>query len=46
MTSFYDQYGNVSKVVGVYESANGIIMKLDSVLSPPVSAANKPMVGI
>ncbi|KAJ7377675.1 Stabilin-2 [Desmophyllum pertusum] len=42
MTYFYDKYGNASKVIGVYESANGVIMKLDSVLSPPISAARRP----
>ena len=42
VTSFYDGYGNVSRVVGLYESANGIIMKLDSVLTPPTPAANRP----
>ena len=42
ITSFYDEYGNVSRVVGLYESANGIIMKLDSFLTPPMLAANRP----
>lgn len=44
ITSFYDKYGNVSRVVGVYESANGIIMKLDSLLTPPMPAASRPAV--
>ena len=44
VTSFYDEHGNVSRVVGVYESANGVIMKLDSLLTPPMPAANRPMV--
>ena len=42
VTSFYDEYGNVSRVVGVYESANGIIMKLDSLLTPPMPSASRP----
>lgn len=44
VTSFYDEYGNVSRVVGVYESVNGIIMKLDSLLTPPMSAASRLVV--
>ena len=38
MTSFVDKYGNVSRVIGVYESSNGIIVKLDNLLSPPMPA--------
>ena len=44
VTSFYDEYGNVSRVVGLYESANGIIMKLDSLLTPPMPAVSRPAV--
>ena len=45
VTYFYDGHGNVSRVVGVYESSNGVIMKLDSVLTPPMPpAAIRPMV--
>ena len=28
MTYFSDSFGNTSKIVGVYESSNGIIVKL------------------
>lgn len=46
VTSFSDSHGNVSRIVGAYEASNGIIMKLDSVLSPPPSSASSPKVRI
>lgn len=44
VTSVYDEYGNVSRVVELYESANGIIMKLDNLLTPPMPAVSRPAV--
>lgn len=44
VTSFSDSFGNVSRVVGVYEAPNGVVMKLDGVLSPPPPPDNNPMV--
>lgn len=44
MTSFSDSLGNVSRVVGVYEAPNGVVLKLDGVLSPPPSPESNPMV--
>lgn len=37
VTSIIDQYGNISRVVGVYESSNGVIIKLDNLPTPPKS---------
>ncbi|PFX25122.1 Stabilin-2 [Stylophora pistillata] len=37
ITSIIDPYGNISRVVGVYESSNGVIMKLDNLPNPPKS---------
>ncbi|XP_067024545.1 stabilin-2-like [Acropora muricata] len=43
VTSFSDSFGNVSRVVGVYEAPNGVVLKLDGVLSPPPSPESNPM---
>ena len=44
VTSFSDSFGNVSRLVGAYEASNGILIKLDSVLTPPPSAEGSTMV--
>lgn len=44
MTYFYDSHGNASKAVGAYESSNGIVLKVDNVLSPPSLPAVNPKV--
>ena len=43
--SFVDSYGNVSKVVRVYEASNGVIMKLDNVLTPSVRGSEPQVCG-
>lgn len=43
VTSFSDSFGNVSRLVGAYEASNGILIKLDSVLTPPPSGEGSTM---